>query len=150
MIEIEENKTNPFDSFENNYEEASKTKRFTNYIIDYIVKVIIMTLIFSIIGLVNIEIINNISTNKLLEYAIAYAITFTYYHLFELTTGKTIGKFITKTKVVNSNYEKPSSEAILYRSLYRLVPFNAISFIGEESEGWHDKWSNTIVVNEKE
>lgn len=148
-MEIENNTESPFESFENNYEVASKTKRFLNYIIDSFVKLIFLMTIYSIITVINPNIIQKISSNKILEYTIAYAVTFTYYHLFELLTGKTIGKLITKTKVVDSNYNKPTSEAILYRSLYRLVPFDALSFIGEESEGWHDKWSETMVVNEK-
>jgi len=42
-----------------------------------------------------------------------------------------------------------SADDILYRSLYRLVPFNMLSFIGSDSIGWHDKWSKTTVVYDK-
>jgi uncharacterized RDD family membrane protein YckC len=60
-----------------------------------------------------------------------------------------VGKWITQTIVVDENGEKPNSETILVRSLCRLIPFNAISFLGISGRGWHDTISKTYVVNKK-
>jgi uncharacterized RDD family membrane protein YckC len=68
-----------------------------------------------------------------------------YYVLFEGTLGRTPGKFITGTRVVNNAGGKPSLGQILGRSFARLVPFEAFSFLGSRG-GWHDRWSHTRVV----
>ena len=68
-----------------------------------------------------------------------------YYSLFEGLTGRTLAKFITRTKVVDKDGEKPDFRKILIRTITRLVPFEWLSFMGEGT-GWHDTWSKTIVV----
>jgi uncharacterized RDD family membrane protein YckC len=68
-----------------------------------------------------------------------------YYVLFEATLGRTPGKFITGTRVVNRAGGKPSFGQIVGRSFTRLVPFEAFSFLGSRG-GWHDRWSHTRVV----
>ena len=67
--------------------------------------------------------------------------------ILEGLTQRTIGKLITRTKVVMENGEKPSSEAIIIRSLCRMIPFDAFSFLGDPSRGWHDTISKTYVVD---
>ncbi|MBC8643239.1 RDD family protein [Flavobacterium lindanitolerans] len=63
--------------------------------------------------------------------------------------SRTIGKFITKTVVVNINGEKPDTQEILVRSLCRLIPFETFSFLGAPNKGWHDSISKTYVVNKE-
>lgn len=74
----------------------------------------------------------------------AYCIYFIYYFVFEATTNKTPAKFITKSVVVTVDNEKPTTLAILWRTLSRFIPFDGISFLGER--GWHDSISKTKVV----
>ena len=69
-----------------------------------------------------------------------------YYTTLEYTTGRTIAKHITKTKVVDENGKKPNFQAILIRSLCRFIPFEPLSFLGEDKRGWHDKLSKTKVI----
>ena len=69
-----------------------------------------------------------------------------YYLLFEGLTGRTLAKYITKTKVVNDKGEKPDFKTILLRTLCRLFPFEPLSFLGSQKTGWHDEWSKTTVV----
>lgn len=72
-----------------------------------------------------------------------------YYFLFEFFLGKTPGKFYTHTKVVMSNGNNLTFGAILIRSVIRLIPFEAISFLSSKNPvGWHDKWSKTIVIED--
>jgi uncharacterized RDD family membrane protein YckC len=64
---------------------------------------------------------------------------------------KTPGKFLSKTIVINEYANKPDIRTIVLRSLIRIVPFDPLSCLGEKySRGWHDKWSETWVVSEKE
>ncbi|HWB33836.1 MAG TPA: RDD family protein [Candidatus Paceibacterota bacterium] len=70
-----------------------------------------------------------------------------YYVLFESIWQRTLGKWITNTKVVKLDGTKPGFWRIVGRSLLRLVPFEAFSFVfGEHPFGWHDRLSGTMVV----
>jgi len=57
---------------------------------------------------------------------------------------QTIGKVITNS-VVHLNSDNPF-KGIFIRSISRYIPFEPFSFIGKNSEGWHDKLSKTTVV----
>jgi uncharacterized RDD family membrane protein YckC len=71
-----------------------------------------------------------------------------YYILMEQFTGKTIGKMMTGTHVINQNGEKASFGQIVGRSFARLIPFNALSFLFTKV-GWHDSLSKTYVIQDK-
>ena len=76
-------------------------------------------------------------------------IFFLYYYLSEkFLNGRTIGKYVTGTKAVTILGGKPSNSDLLKRTFSRLVPFDALSFLG--NNGWHDSWSDTRVVNFKD
>lgn len=68
-----------------------------------------------------------------------------YYTIFEHFFGKTIGKFITKTKVVKKDGSKPAFLNTLGRNAARLIPFDALTYLFSE-RGLHDQASNTYVV----
>ena len=70
-----------------------------------------------------------------------------YYTTIETLTGRSLGKFITKTKVVIYDGSKPTFNEILVRSLCRLIPLEHFSFLGEDGNGWHDSISKTYVVD---
>lgn len=73
---------------------------------------------------------------------------FIYYYLMEIfLNGRTVGKYITGTKVISIDGTKPTSQQIIYRSLVRIVPFDSLSFFG--INGWHDSWTDTRVINVK-
>jgi len=85
--------------------------------------------------------------NVLLNYAMAYTVITIYYVIFEYSTGRSVAKFITKTKVVNMQGEQPGFKTIFIRTLCRFIPFEAFSFLGESKTGWHDTLSKTRVIN---
>lgn len=64
--------------------------------------------------------------------------------------GKSIGKFITKTKAVNEDGSYISFGKAFARGFVRAVPFEALSAFGNPSYPWHDKWTHTYVIDEKE
>ncbi len=78
------------------------------------------------------------------------AFYFLFYFLFELKYQKTPGKFVTNTYVVNEYGNPPNKEELFKRTLIRFVPFEPFSCLDSESLGWHDRWSDTFVVDQKE
>jgi len=123
---------------------ATQTKRFLNLILDYIgvyLFALLMGFLLGVIGLYPlIEGMNDILLNIIISVA--------YYMIFESIFSKTPAKFITKTKVITETGEKPSYGTIFKRTLIRFIPFEAFSFLGSKRpRGWHDKWSNTIVID---
>lgn len=69
-----------------------------------------------------------------------------YYWILEGLFGRTIGKFLTGTKVVAADGSRAAASAILGRTLIRLIPFEIFSFCSTSDSGWHDRWSKTAVV----
>jgi len=76
-------------------------------------------------------------------------ITFSYYLIFEALWQRTPAKFITGTKVILANGEQPKWKIIAMRTLIRFIPFDWLSFLGEDVYGWHDRWTKTYVVKAK-
>ena len=70
-------------------------------------------------------------------------IYYLYYFVCEATTGKTVGKFLTKTAVVDAKSgDEPHIGQILFRTLLRMVPIDFISYLFSE-QGIHDSLSKT-------
>jgi uncharacterized RDD family membrane protein YckC len=61
-----------------------------------------------------------------------------------LFQGRSVGKFLTGTKVVDESGFTPPTSVLIARNLCRAIPFNALSFLG--ARGWHDSISGTYVV----
>ena len=77
--------------------------------------------------------------------------TVVYYIISEsMLNGKTIGKFVTGTRAVTVDNQKMDLGTTIKRSFCRLVPFDALSFLVGLPIGWHDEWTNTKVILDKE
>jgi uncharacterized RDD family membrane protein YckC len=71
-----------------------------------------------------------------------------YYLFFEYFMQSSPAKLILGRIVIDEYGEKPSFKQILARSYSRIVPFEAFScFAGL---GWHDTWSDTMVIRKKD
>lgn len=115
--------------------------RFLNFLIDFIVWLII-AFIFTFP-------LNANSPNHMLIGYLIMGITFVgYYWIMEVKFQKTVGKFVTKTKVVKMNGKKPEQSDIISRSFCRLIPFDRVSFLFMKN-GIHDFLSKTKVVKEE-
>jgi len=86
-------------------------------------------------------------TIRLLGYALLLVSFFLYFVFMEYKFQKTIGKFLTKTKVVMVDGRRPALNEIFIRTACRLIPFDYISFIFTK-DGFHDKFSNSTVIKE--
>jgi uncharacterized RDD family membrane protein YckC len=132
---------------------ASSGARFLNYIIDVISFVVLFFLIIMFLGvLIGLFELTGLGAwldnlGDLGWNIIGIIILMSYYLLTEGLLGRSLGKLITGTVVVDENGEKPDFGTILKRSLCRLIPFDAFSFLG--SRGWHDSMSDTYVVDKK-
>ncbi|TYC18099.1 RDD family protein [Bizionia gelidisalsuginis] len=119
--------------------------RLLNFTIDFIVWLIIV-----FIGSFIIEYFIAPSSQSMISfliYALIFGTYLAYYAIMELKFQKTVGKFITKTKVVKLNGEKPKSGEIINRTFCRLIPFDRISFVFTNN-GFHDYVSKTKVVKD--
>lgn len=144
-------------NFQNQFEVtddilASQGQRFLNLLLDYVGQIALMMLVGVVIGVISVvtgnpQLANMFDNmNTLTEYAFTIVLVLIYYNLFEIFTSRTLGKFITKTIVVDENGNKPEYQIIMIRSLCRLIPFDALSFLGASPRGWHDSISRTYVV----
>lgn len=126
--------------------EVKITTRFLNFIVD--------TLAFTFLAVITILILKkylpsfqeySVNNNRL----IAFILYFFYYFIFELTLSSTLGKLITKTKVVDRiSLSRPSALKILIRTFCRFIPLEGFSiFFNEKKYVLHDLISRTTVIN---
>lgn len=123
---------------------AGKPERLINYAVD--------TLIISIFsGLFSLFFIFSNSSAYYLEsiQSIIFVVIYIlYYFIFEIFSGKTLGKMITKTKVIRRGEGNLSFLKILTRTITRLFFLDMYSYLFGYEIGMHDLLSNTIVVKD--
>jgi uncharacterized RDD family membrane protein YckC len=136
---------------------ASSGKRFINWLVDKIISYLLVLGLVMAIGL-GLEFSESGSTayfaaledvNPIIDRLLTLLLSLPYFMIMELLTGKTIGKLLTGTVVVDRYGNKPQNSDIIKRSFARLIPFDALSFLGTIPRGWHDTLSDTYVVEEK-
>lgn len=128
------------------FKKVSSLTRFIHLIVDTIA-FFILTMIFAFIfGLF----IHPTDQNKMtfMGYLMLAFGFFGYYVFMETTYQKTIGKFMTKTKVANTNGTRPELGDIVRRTFCRLIPFDRISFLFTQN-GFHDRFSNTTIIKDE-
>jgi uncharacterized RDD family membrane protein YckC len=88
------------------------------------------------------------SLNRFMDILITTTIYVLHLILMEyFTKGRTVGKYITGSKVISTDGTEPNFGDYFIRNISRAVPFDVLSFFGEN--GWHDTWSDTRVINIK-
>jgi len=118
-----------------------KIKRLKTYIIDAIIIGFISIFVMAILtDLFNLGYFKNI----LIVYFFVFNI---YYLLCEYFWLKTLGKKVSKTRIILLNEDQNRFIQVLKRTLARLIPFDPISgLFNEEGIMWHDTLSNTKVI----
>lgn len=119
--------------------EAPKKKRLLNYVIDLIVRFCLFFLL--------LEVSSYFGRNEIVE-KLGFVLIFAgYYILMEYFIGKTIGKIITKTKVVDLSGDKIDFRTSVIRYFCRWIPFETFSLgLGHDAKAWHDTISKTYVI----
>ena len=140
--------------FEVNLVQAGAGKRFANYIIDVFVvmgvTMLLLVIFYSILGFPD-DNGRDGSVSSLVQTIIYSLIFAVIYGLIEgIFKGKSLGKLITGTRAVNADGTPVSFKAAFLRGLSRVAPFEPFSALGSPSYPWHDKWTGTYVVDEKE
>lgn len=124
---------------------ASKGQRVVNLIVDSTTIVLLQIAVLVVLGVFLDEAtLEGNSVGTALTIAV-YSLGFFYYVVLEATVGRTVGKLLTRTRVVDAGGRKPSTSAIVMRTLCRLIPFEFVSFLLTEN-GLHDAASSTRVV----
>jgi uncharacterized RDD family membrane protein YckC len=121
--------------------KANRRLRFANFLIDSIFIYTGAFLIGYSIGGTNLA---QIYFEH--PYLAGAGITFILYFFQELLFGKTLGKLITGTNIVNDKGQKPSIMQLILRNASRLIPFEAFTYLSKEKRGLHDIISKTYVI----
>ena len=87
-------------------------------------------------------------TMTLFTYGVLLIAFFLYFAFMEYKYQKTIGKFLTRSKVMMSDGRRPELNEIMLRTACRLIPLDRISFLFSKN-GFHDRLSDTIVIKEE-
>ncbi len=119
--------------------------RFMHLLIDWAIWIVLSFVLSFIVGLIVNPI--NLGLYQIVIYILFLGAFLGYYAFMEIMFQKTIGKFVTKTKVVKMDGSKPESSDIIARTFYRLIPFDRLSFLFVRN-GIHDYLSKTKVVRD--
>lgn len=122
--------------------QAGLGQRLLNFIIDRIASMVLIFCVGGVMGIVGGAEASEDTTGVF----IALSLIILYYVVLEACFGRTIGKWITGTKVVDESGNTPSLGKILGRTFCRVIPFEPFSFLGSEQRGWHDSIPKTWVV----
>ncbi|MFA6059395.1 MAG: RDD family protein [Taibaiella sp.] len=153
---MEQNESSIFDNDEAQLVLASQGKRFLNLIIDRVAYAVFSWLFNSFVAVIYMETLYELAGyNFTLVSIINVIISLCWYALFmggveALSKGKSLGKFITGTKAVNEDGSTISPKTALLRGLSRMVPLEPFSAFGNPSYPWHDRWTRTYVIDEKQ
>lgn len=73
-----------------------------------------------------------------------------YYTLLEWATGRTLAKYITRTKVIiEMEGTKPGLLACFIRSVSRFLPVEFVSAFSARPVTWHDSLASTMVIDSR-
>lgn len=133
--------------------QASTGKRFANYLIDLITFYVFIFSVGIVIGIMNPTFFDFLEDNpgaQILDRLITFVLIGLFIGTVEaIFKGKTLGKVITGTRVVNEDGTPISAGTAFKRGFCRMVPFYQFSALGNPSYPWHDRWTNTYVIDEK-
>lgn len=138
--------------------EASKGLRFANFVIDFILFYIATFVGGIVLGIILIygsfvspeDLVTwgeskSIST-KLVNWIIGVVIGTIFYTLCEgATKGRSVGKYITRTRAVRLDGSPIAWRDAFLRSLCRFIPFEPFSAFSARGP-WHDRLTKTMVV----
>jgi uncharacterized RDD family membrane protein YckC len=125
-------------------EPAPRGRRFANMLIDAVCYYVLAVVFGIAVAIFDPSLFENMSTAG--EYLFGASIMLLYYLPSEALFGRTLGKLLTRTRVVSEFGGPPDLSQALRRTLIRLIPFEAFTFLSANPVGLHDRWSGTRVV----
>jgi len=153
-MQSETTETNDLLNFESTLVRATGGQRLANYLIDIASFYALFIILGIIIALVSPSTIENMDTDtggfQLIDRLISLLLYAVYLGFAEaVLKGKTLGKLITGTRAVNLDGSKITASTAFSRGFSRAVPFCVFSALGSPCNPWQDKWTDTIVIDEK-
>ena len=130
------------------YPTATSGKRFLNYLIDGVAIQAIFFILGTGLGYLGSWVPGVYEAlDGFLGFVYVFGVFFGYFAIMEATVGRTLGKILTNTLVLNLRDEKPTLKQFLGRTAARFIPFEPFSFLGASGSGWHDTLPRTKVVD---
>ena len=126
--------------------QASRLKRFLNFVLDVTLWQLLTMILFVVLGLV--AKIDLEKWGDVFIYICLFLSFWIYFFGCEMAFQRTFGKIITKTKVVTTQGAKPSAKSVFIRTLVRGIPVEYLSFLHARA-GHHDLLSDTRVICRK-
>ena len=132
------------------YCRASSGQRLANYLIDLVAFYVILFFLGMITEILLPGSMSDMNVDPIIDRVITIIIYGLIMFVIEMAfQGKSLGKLITGTRAVTQDGATLSFEKCLIRNFVRAIPFNALSALGSPCAPWHDKWSDTLVVDDK-
>ena len=133
---------------------ATTGQRFANHLIDLVVYDLVRLFIINPLVISGNAIMYSTFSNSTVIMLINQLFFFVFYMSFiflqeAIFKGKSIGKFVTGTRAVTTDGSFISTKTALLRSLSRIVPFEPFSALGSPPRPWHDRWTNSYLIDEK-
>ncbi len=123
---------------------ATRAARMMHFTIDFVVLFGLNTLIWGAAMKREMP-VGDPADNSM--FAIWSALLASYYILCEWTFGRTLGKWIVGSRVVNMSGGRPSLLQILARTFVRILPFEPLSvLVSPAAVGWRDRLSATRTI----
>ncbi|GAB6195764.1 RDD family protein [Lysobacter xanthus] len=129
-------------------ELASKKRRLGTFLVDYAV----YYLLCAVVAIVVILVMGDHALDGNRGYLISIPMFLVYYATFEGAIGRTPGKLVFGTRVVNAAGGDASFSQVVGRTLSRFIPFEPLSVLfatDGEAMGWHDSIARTKVIRSK-
>ena len=140
-------------NIENYFVRAESGKRFINYFIDLLLFYILAIgagVIVAAISPSTVEGITSSDSFGLLDRVVTLILYALYMSVMEVIfKGKSLGKLITRTRAVNLDGSRISAGTAFGRGFSRAVPFCVFSAFGSPCNPWQDRWTDTMVIDEK-
>jgi len=149
---------NPYDPPKSDLEQPTRLKgelelaprglRLANMLIDSMAQAVGGLVIFTIVALADADVLTRLAADEspVSGYVIGICVSLLYYVPLESLFGRTLGKLVTRTRVVDESGNPVTFGRVLGLTLLRLVPFEAFTFLGRTGIGLHDSASRTRVV----
>ena len=133
--------------------QAGHGKRLANYLIDLFAFSILFSIVLVVWSSIEPERFSAAPQNTFQELFnnLLVSVLYSFYMgiIEAVFKGKSLGKLITGTRAVYRNGQPVSAKTAFYRGLIRVVPFCPFSGLGIPCHPWQDRWTQTIVIDEK-
>ena len=134
--------------------KAKSGKRFLNYLVDwglFYMALVLYGLFLAVSESSFADDLGSFSSNyPILDWLLTMVMYAVYMGAMEaIFKGKTLGKLLTKTRAVNLDGSILSTRTAFLRGFTRTIPFAAFSALGSPCYPWWDRWTGTVVMDEK-